>query len=490
MSKLKRRSSGKRRAASLPPMPLASGARPGLLGQLFHKKDPEASLREKITDFAYQPRFGKDFERAIGLYFGKAALRKRTLVMDEEELPGFQEWFIHDFALPDGRRLIDRFAEEAGPSLPEAEAKLLAAWRALNRFRLFEVQSTQPGVGVVVQDLLSGEVLTIHDRSVSRSMRRWMVMLARPHQAMDRVCFTGSSPALTPMYKTDMVEAAQKLWADYQAGHPGAALPDFYRDQSLDLLRTIKRLQVEASRPPVFVSAEGHALMEARAEYIVRDATEVEDRLSEAEEFNYAGESEEGPGAEHFNWLLRGRSHVPEKPMPEKGALSLRTDWTAGPGEPTYRSLGDITLWDNRLELECMSRERLEAGKALLEEILSDLVRHKRDRIKPLKLEAQSPLDSPSVPQHSQPRSRLSVEERAFRQDMMERTTQEWLDAPMPVLNNLTPRQAAQTPEGRAEVLERLKLSEYFDDERRARGEPPVIDMSRIRRELGLPPSS
>jgi hypothetical protein len=289
------------------------------------------------------------------------------------------------------------------------------------------------------------------------------------------------------MYKTEMVEAAQKLWADYQAMHPGAALSDFYRDQSLDLLRTIKRLQAEASRPPVFVSAEGHALMEARAEYIVRDAVGVGDRLGEAEEFNYAGESEEGPGAEHFNWLLRGRSHVPEKPMPEKGALSLRSDWTAGPGEPAYRSLGDITLWDNRLELECMSRERLEAGKALLEEVLGDLVRHKRDRIKPLKVEAQSPLSNPSAPQHSQPRSYLGAEERAFRQDMMERTTQEWLDAPMPALNNLTPRQAAQTPEGRAEVLERLKLSEYFEDERRARGEPPVIDIARIRRELGLP---
>jgi hypothetical protein len=410
--------------------------------------------------------------------------------LDEEEMPGFQEWFIHDFALPDGRRLVDRFAEEVGPSLPEAEAKLLAAWRTMNRLRLFEVQSTQPGVGVVVQDLLSGEVLTIHDRSASRTMRRWIVMLARPHQAVDRVCFTGSSPALTPMYKTEMVEAAQKMWTAYQAQHPGAALPDFYRDQSLDLLRTINRLQAEASRPPVFVSAEGHALMQARAEYIVRDAQAVGDRLSQAEEFNYAGESEQGPGAEHFNWLLRGRSHVPEKPMPEKGALSLRTDWTAGPGEPAYRSLGDITLWVNRLELECMSRERLEVGKVLLEEVLGDLVRHKRDRIKPFKVEARTPLGSPSAPQRSPPRLLPDAEERAFRQDMMERTTQEWLDAPIPALNNLTPRQAAQTPEGRAEVLERLKLSEYFEDERRARGEPPLIDLARIRRELGLPPSS
>lgn len=468
-------------------MPLTSGARPGLLGQLFHKKDPEASLREKITDFAYQPRFGKDFERAIGLYFGKAALRKRTLVMDDEELPGFQEWFIHDFALPDGLRLVDRFAEEAGPSLPETEAKLLAAWRALNRFRLFEVQSTQPGVGVVVQDLLSGEVLTIHDRSASRNMRRWMVMLARPHQAVDRVCFTGSSPALTPMYKKEMVEAARKLWDDYRAVRPEATLADFYRDHSLDLLRAMKRLQAEASRPPVFVTAEGHSLMEARAEYVVRDAQAVMDRLNESEEFNDAGPSEEYPDAEHFNWLLRGRSHVPEKPMPEKGALAFRTEWTAGPGEPMYRSLGDITLSRNWLELECVSRERLEAGKALLADVLGDLVRHKCDRVRPLKLETQSPSSGPA-PQGSPPRARLSAEERAMEQKMVKRNTEEWLDGPIPVLNDLSPRQAVHTPEGQAAVGELLKHAEYLDEDRRAQGESPVMDIAHIRRELGLPP--
>ncbi len=453
------------------------------LGRLFSRKDNEAALRAKIEQFTFQPRFSKDVERALRLYFGKK-FKGRTLAIEEEEMPGFQEWWIHDFAPSDGQRLIDRFAEEVGPSLPEAEAKLLAAWRAMNRLRLFEVQSVQPGTGVVVRDLLNDETLTINDRSASRSMRRWMVILARPHQAEDRVCFTGSSPALTPRDKQEMMAAAQQLWNDYKAQRPEAALLDFYRDRSLDLLRAMWRLQEEAMRPPTVLTAEGHALVHARAVYAVRDAKAVAERLDEAEEFNYAGPSNEHPGAEHYNWLLRGRSRVPEKPMPDKGAVALKTDWSTGSGQPVYRSLGDITLGKGHLELECMSRERLEAGKALLAEVLGDLVKHRRDRVKPFKLEAPSRMERDEAP--LRPRPRLSRQEQALAQELLDQYTAEWLETPIPALNHLSPRQAVKTPEGRAEISELLKYLEYLDDERRERGDPATMDLARIKRELGL----
>jgi hypothetical protein len=77
----------------------------------------------------------------------------------------------------------------------------------------------------------------------------------------------------------------------------------------------------------------------------------------------------------------------------------------------------------------------------------------------------------------------------ALEREMLERTTLEWLDSPAPALNNLSPRQVVNTPEGRAEVLEMLKVAEYLDDNRRATGQPPVMDIARIRRELGLPPN-
>jgi hypothetical protein len=447
-------------------------------------KDAEQSLREQLLSFAGRPRFKPEFDRAVRAYFGKAATRGRTLTADEDELPDFFEWFVNDMPLRGGRRLIDLFADEVGPQLSEAEATLLAAWRVINRLRLFEVQSVQPGKGVVVQDLLSGETLTIYDRSASRAARRWMIMLARPHQAEDRVCFTGSAVMLTPLEKEDLLDVARRLWDKYRSQRPEATPADFYRDHSLELRRAALRLQEEASRPPTLLTPEGHLLVSASAQFTVRDHDAVAELLEQVEEFEAAGPSDEDPQALHFNWLLRGRSHIPEQPASKKGALMLKTEWTQGPGEPVYRSLGDVLLWKNRMELRCLSRERLRAGKALLGDVLGGLIRaHKRDRIEPLDLTAPPSADaSPAV----EPPALSRAERAALEREMSERHTSEWLDAPLPALNDLSPRRAVYTPEGRARVIELLKRMEYLEDGRRAQGEAVLMDVARLRRELGL----
>ncbi len=450
-------------------------------------KDAEQALREKLLAFAGRPRFQQDIDRAMAMYFGKAARRGRVLAADEDELPNFFEWFIHDATVRGGKRLIDMFAEEVGPQLPEAEAKLLDAWRVVDRLRLLEVQSVQRDVGIVAQDVLSGEILTVHDRSASRAARRWEVMLARLHQAEDRVCFTGSTVMLSPQHAEELVESARRLWDQYRSQRAEVSYSDFYRNHSLDLMREARRVHEEASRPPIVLTPEGHPLASAIAHFTVRDPGAVADLLSQSGEFEAAGPSNEDPETQHFNWLLRGRSRIPEQPAPKKGALMIQTEVTAGPGEPVYRSLGDVLLWKNRMELQCVSRERLQAGKALLQEILGDLGRlHKRDRIEPFDLDMQSlpPPARPPFPAHS---PRLSHAERqALEKEMRERYTAQWLDTPIPVLGDLSPCQAVVTPEGRAKVIQLLKSMEYLEDGRRGSGEPVVMDVAHIRRELGL----
>jgi hypothetical protein len=249
-------------------------------------------LREAIQKFAFQPRFGEDFNRALPLFFGEEVARTRTLVADEEELPEFQEWYFFDYPTSSGEAIIDIFAREEGDKLTEKERELLDLWRRWNRYRLFEVQKVMPGTGVVVEDLLSGETLEVHDRSASHSLTRWTVFLARPFYT-DRLHFTGSATGLLPMKKKTV----------------------YYR---------------------------------------VADGEAVAERLDLAEEFNFAGPSGDRPGALHFNWLLRGRSHVPEQPKPEREVMIHDTQWFLEAGSPNYRSLGDVSLWPNKLELSCM----------------------------------------------------------------------------------------------------------------------------------------
>ena len=47
-----------------------------------------------------------------------------------------------------------------------------------------------------------------------------------------------------------------------------------------------------------------------------------------------------------------------------------------------------------------------------------------------------------------------------------EEQTLRWLEDPIPALEGLSPRQAMQTPEGQAKVLELIKYLEFMDDQR------------------------
>ncbi|MBV7338990.1 MbcA/ParS/Xre antitoxin family protein [Chloroflexi bacterium TSY] len=92
---------------------------------------------------------------------------------------------------------------------------------------------------------------------------------------------------------------------------------------------------------PVYLTAEGHEVIDARAEYRVQDVDQVLARLDEAEEFAYAGESGERPNAEHYfdtqteqfqheaplvqnELMAREMENWLETPIPQLGNLAPR----------------------------------------------------------------------------------------------------------------------------------------------------------------------
>ncbi len=442
----------------------------------------EQALRDRIQKFAYQPRFQKDFDRAMPLFFGEEVARTRTVTAEEAEMAEFQEWFIGDFITAAGERIIDLFAREIGPSLPPNQFQLLEDWRRTNRQRLIEVQEVRPGIGETIQELLSGEVFDFNDISMSYAAKRWQIALARTILTEGRWSFAGGGRLFTPFEKEDLLDFARHLWQEYQREHPNASLADFYRDRSLELHRFAVQLQ---ANPPSreYITPEGHELLSATAEYRVRDADAIMRLLDRAEEFNYAGPDQKNFGAEHYNWLLRGRSFVPEAAERPKKALQLRTEWTRGPGYPTYRSLGDIVVWPNRLELSSVSRERLQAGKALLEQLLGDLVLHRRDRFRDIEqLRAESSAKSSAEPAEAEVPDEVAE---ALTQEMMESALREWLDTPIPAFGHQTAREAVKSAEGRAAVEESLKQFEYVQERNKEQGKH-YVDVRLLRRQLGL----
>jgi hypothetical protein len=162
----------------------------------------------------------------------------------------------------------------------------------------------------------------------------------------------------------------------------------------------------------------------------------------------------------------------------------LRTEWTEGPGQPSFLNLGDLTASKKWIELECLSRERLVAGKALLEEILAGLIEHAGDRFEDLKTRMEnSPAKLP--PYRKEPSRKMKEDMEILDREMLHRLTVNWLDEPS-LDGKVTPRQAVQSPEGRKKVIETLKQLDYINDQRALDGEGPTMDAEYIRKELGL----
>jgi hypothetical protein len=456
----------------------------------------EKALRNRISQFGLSKQFMDDFEIAFEQYMGPDAIRKqgdrKILVLDEDEpaFSGFQEWLYFDYVLTSGDRIIDLFAREAGPKLSAAQKKLLEDWMATNRLRLLETQSVEPGIGETMQDLLSGEILRMNDISFSYHGTRWSIFLARPLLTEGRWHFTGSGVMLTPLDKRRILKVAKELWAAYQEKHPQAGLLDFYRDHSLDLLRAAKEVQNERSNPKALFTAEGHPVVSATAEFALkRDPLEVESALDEAEEFLFVNEQEDGEfsGCLHYIWLLRGRSRVPEasKDLAPTDGLIFSTDWSAGPGEPDFRKLGDLYLCWTDLTLSCMSGERLKAGKELLKQILGKRIKHRQDRFKELRA-PRDKVDREKAKLYEEDfeEEDLDPEAEVVEEELIERLTRRWLDTPN--RDGITPRQAAQTSEGLENLQESMKAIEFLEEEALKSGRKPPMRLDIIRKELGL----
>lgn len=409
----------------------------------------------------------------------------------EDDFPGFQEWFYFDYVLQSKDHIIDLFARDIGPQLGEAQRKILEDWLATNRQRLLETQSVEPGIGETMQDLLSGDVLHLNDISFSYAASRWSIALVRPILTEGRWTLTGSGMLLTPLEKPPLLKAAKNLWASYQADHPQASLEEFYHDRSLELRRAAIEIQEKRGGPQAVMTGEGHPAVSSRADYSISgDMQEVESILDKAEEFVYQNKQEEGEffGSSHYIWLLRGRSRVPEAPEEQRssGGFMLSGTWTAGPGQPDFRTLGDMYLGREILVLLCLSRERLEAGKQLLGEMLGARIQHQQDHFEELK---QTPGDSGEEFEEETDKGvyedmELDPEARQVEAEMIERATLRWLDTPD--AKGIAPRQAAQTAEGREELKEAIKAIEFIGEQALKSGKRPPMRLDIIRKELGL----
>jgi hypothetical protein len=332
-----------------------------------------------------------------------------------------------DLALFEGGALAE-FLEVCGPLLPADELAMGSAW--LDRPRaLLDVGAARPGEGLEVRDARTGETAWVSDPFEAPGPRPGDLALARLVPAGDGLRLVGPVMLVPLAQRDDLVRLT--------GGDAG--LGDW-----LEWLRATRA-------PPRMATMDGDDVVFCEAAYRLADPAAARGLLAAA--------LDAGADGDTFHAHVEARGE----------------EWLSG----TARVDGD------ELVLETNSRERMErlrerlAGVLAAAELLGERETPLREALEGHAAERAMGL-APDPPPPPDAETKAAID--ALMADYADR----WVDEEVPALGGLTPRQAADDPTRREDLLALLREFERSD---RA-ADPTFVGMpvARIRRTLRLGP--
>jgi len=337
--------------------------------------------------------------------------------------------FALDLAIFEGGVLED-YLDERGDLLPGDELALVERWRSVP-LAPYEVTTVQPRASLTMRPLLGGGPVRLADRSLSGSVRRLDLLVAR-------VLDDGDGPVLLahPLRADRLRRRA--LLELFDGGYEPWEVAAFFGPQP----------------PPVLYNRDGHLLVQCTATY------DVPETAAEAAWSRLAAELDEDDG-------------------PDRLLATRELD----DGEQVIR--GSVHRQQRRLTITANSVERL--GE-LQQQVLaaapgSQLV---SESIVPMEeLLAEHGRDPQAKADRDAEAQRLGLspdEEAALLEQVMREYEQRWLDQKLPALGGRTPRQSAA--EGGSALAE---LHALLDDiQWQADNSGGGMSAARIRHHLGL----
>lgn len=436
----------------------------------------EIELRDQLLSFSSKERYKKDFENAYHLYWRRPF--KEPLMLDEKEEVNFAfflDWFIHDFVLKSGMTIVEEFYQERKQELSQEEHSLLK-YEMVSYLSVYEVISVTPEVGLKLKDLLTGEEMDVLEVKGSLTMVKWDIIFARVIRMRAVNKFSGIITLIPIRGKGNVLSSIKNAWEKFKKETGKLDWSHFAKSNAQIIHHFI---EAQSLKEPIFVTEEHHKIFSSKAVFDVKNFDTTRYRLSK--EFDFIIDEEIEGKKVQFTWLKRGKSKDWEMGKTSDSSMVLKSEMVRGKGELRWTSLGTVTLTPKRLELWCISKERLDRGKGRLKEILGDDLQHRIDTYEDMVKKAMER----SGRTLSGEKDEMPEKFLPFFEKTMEEFVTKWVDEKIPVLDGNTPREAVKTPEGREKVEDLLKDWENMEERRKRDGEP-YIDINILRQMLNL----
>lgn len=334
-----------------------------------HLESDQSGVASQISEDSFEPNLASSLRSKLVAFLpeaiGAAGLREafaeflgdeRPREFEQDEQIEFTEWVIWDYVAPALRRtVLEEYLLRRGGRLPPEERRVLEGWAraAISLYRIREVRRNE---GVELEDLLRGGRVFVRDRSLSLGARRGQACLVR-------VLETGDHHEANALCRFVPAQAAKQLreWIVRDRDETGLDWDRYLRANSHRLQRRALLLTFAQKGSGRIVTMEGDPVTFSTATYEVRDPAALLAALDRCSVLrrNEPGESAD-PESISFTWV--------------------GDEGEGGGSDSGARVLGGVRIATNRLILECLSRERLQRGRALLEAVAGHALRHRGDR--------------------------------------------------------------------------------------------------------------
>jgi hypothetical protein len=364
----------------------------------------------------------------------------------------------------------------------DEQSLLLSANRCPYTF--CEVVEVKPGVGMTQFDLLRRIKYQVVERSASQTLKRGEIIYCATSDVAGLRSNVGTGPfALRPTAKRDVLEL--RKWIVDEIGSEEIRIEHLHEFEY-----DIRGLYLEIVRgmftPPRLANTDKDPFLPQKLYFDLESADGAFHSLkSLAEGWS---DSELLDGATIKDGLI----------------VKAEIPWLGGSEEAKKRLGGPVLLGllkidKDRLVVEVNSKQRAELIRQIVEERLGNTATYKTTLIEPIESRVEEMWKVAAAGSAGSSSSRdlpdredttlisfddAQPELRSMMEEVAKQHWDSWFDLPVPALDDMTPREAAQTEEGR-ELLESLLL---FYENNQADSSESVLgtDIAALRRELGM----
>ncbi|MHB1679400.1 MAG: YecA family protein [bacterium] len=377
----------------------------------------------------------------------------------------FMEYLVYDFIVDykNEKTVIDKYLEtrnNAGShrslnnSLTFEEIGILTKMKD-SFLSLFEVKEVFKGEGLLLKDILTNKEYDVKEKSATESLVKWDILATRLIYLDEKYIMSGSGYFYPLMKKKEILNNIKLEYKDYKKIYPNAQVTEYLKKNG-EIFNSFWYSLYSNPAPVNLRNTDGEPILFSKAVFNIKNKDAVINRLKTIKDLKYNEDDNV------FSWV----DETPGRKLPStnKGTIRIKND---------------------KLTIECNSKERLSIAKIMMLENLSDSIVHIADVFQDMK-QAMSEFNEKNKGSEKQPESEISIE---IQQEIMNKFLtdhyEKWLNEKIPALNGKTPLEAIKTKKGKQQVIELLKFQENMEEKNKEKGKP-YYDFSWLRKRLGL----